>query len=105
MQLVQLFEPDVSQVLYILGYWQLLVDFTLVSVEVLPRDYYLSGRLGDSIYKKTTHTQRMTVKEIAGVDFQHCLGKDWNGFERCVHQESHVWVLRRVISNTCFNMW
>jgi hypothetical protein len=73
MQLVQLFEPDMSQVLYILCQWQLLVDFTLVYVEVLHCDYYLFGSLGDSIYKKTIHTQRMTLKEISGVDFQHCL--------------------------------
>jgi hypothetical protein len=26
-------------------------------------------------------TQRMTVKEISGMDFQHCLGEDWNSFE------------------------
>jgi hypothetical protein len=57
-QLVQLFEPDMSQVLYILGQWQLLVDFTLVYVEVLPCDYYLFGSLGDSIYKKNrTYTE------------------------------------------------
>jgi len=47
MQLVQQFEPDMCQVLYILGHWQLLVD-----VKVLPCDYYLFGSLGDSIYKK-----------------------------------------------------
>jgi len=52
MQLVQMFEPDMSQVLYILGHWQLLVDFTLVCVKVLPCDYYLFRSLCDSIYKK-----------------------------------------------------
>jgi len=52
MQLVQLFEPDMRKVLYILGHWQLLVDFTLVYVKVLPCDYYLFGSLSGSIYKK-----------------------------------------------------
>jgi len=79
MQPVQLFEPDMCQVLYMLGHWQLLVDFTLMYVKVLPCDICLEVSV-TAFIKNNTYKEDDCKGNIS-VDFQHCLGKDWNSFE------------------------